>query len=109
MALFSKFSDSKFNISKSEFTHKGSLYEVKMPFCGIKCIDFTTETIKMLGEHFFKNNKLQIQKHSQKLSLIWKLIEDKKYYTRGENNNLENISVIQICISNINQNFLAKL
>ena len=33
-----------------------------MAVCGIRCIDLTTETIKILGVHFFYNQKLQIQK-----------------------------------------------
>ena len=39
-----------------------SLKGVKMALCGIKCIDLTTETIKILGVHFSYNQKLQTQK-----------------------------------------------
>ena len=50
--LFSKFSGLKPNISKCDAAGIGSLKRVKMAVCGIKCIDLTTETIKILGVHF---------------------------------------------------------
>ena len=33
-----------------------------MTVCGIKYIDLTTDTVKVLGVHFSYNQKLQIQK-----------------------------------------------
>ena len=53
--LFSKFSGLRLNILKCEVAGKGSLKGVKMAVCGIKCIDLTTETIKILGAHFSYN------------------------------------------------------
>ena len=34
-----------------------------MEVCGIICLDFTTKTIKILGVHFFYNQRLKTQKH----------------------------------------------
>ena len=34
-----------------------------MAVCGNKCIDLTTETIKILGVHFSYNQKLKTQKN----------------------------------------------
>ena len=56
--LFSKFSGLKPNILKCEVAGIGSLKGVKMAVCGIKCIDLTTETIKILGVNFPYNQKL---------------------------------------------------
>ena len=61
--LFSKFSGLRLNILKCEVAGKGSLKGVKMAVCGIKCIDLTTETIKILGVHFSYNQKLKTQKN----------------------------------------------
>ena len=57
--LFSTFSGLEHNILKCEVACVGSLKRVKMAVCGIKCIDLTTETIKILGVHFSYNQKLQ--------------------------------------------------
>ena len=59
--LFSKFSCLKPNILICEVA--ADIKGVKMAVCGIKCIDLTTETIKILGAHFSYNQKLQRQKH----------------------------------------------
>ena len=69
--LFSKFSGLKPNILKCEVAGIGSLKGVKMAVCGIKCIDLTTETIKILGVHL-KNlqNKMSF---SYAISLILKI------------------------------------
>ena len=63
LKLFSKFPGLKPNILKCEVAGIGPLKGVKMAVCGIKCIDLTTETIKILGMHFSYNHKLQIQKN----------------------------------------------
>ena len=61
--LFSKFSGLKPNTLKSEVAGIVSLKGVKMPVCGIKCIDLT-KTIKILGVHFSYNQKLEFrEKH----------------------------------------------
>ena len=51
--LFSKFSGLKPNISKCDAAGIGSLKGVKMAVCGIKCIDLTTETIKVTNTKNF--------------------------------------------------------
>ena len=61
--LFSKFPGLKPNILKYEVAGIGSLKRVKMTVCVIKCIDLTTETIKILGVHFSYNQKLKTQKN----------------------------------------------
>ena len=71
--LFSKFSDLKLNILKCDVTYIGSLKGVRMAVCDIKCIDLTTETIKILGVHFSYNQKLKTQKILRKASLICKM------------------------------------
>ena len=53
--LFLKFSGLKPNILKCEVTGRSSLKGVKTVVCGIKCIDLTKETIKILGVHFSYN------------------------------------------------------
>ena len=63
LKLFSKFSGLKPNILECQVAGIGSLKGVKMTVCGIKCIDLTTETIKILGVHFSYNQKLQTQKN----------------------------------------------
>ena len=60
--LFSRFSGLKRNILKCEVAVIGSLKRVKMAVCGIKSIDLTIETIKILGVPFSYNQKLQTQK-----------------------------------------------
>ena len=50
------------DILKCKVAAIGSLKEVKMAVCIIKCIVLTTETIKVLGVYFSYNKKLQIQK-----------------------------------------------
>ena len=51
-----------------------------MAVCGIKRVDLTTETIKILGVHFSYNQNLQIQKNfvksitnMQNILNIWRM------------------------------------
>ena len=51
-----------------------------MAVCGIKCIDLTTETIKILGVHFSHYQKLKTQKefvksitNMQKVLNLWRM------------------------------------
>ena len=72
--LFSKFSGLKPSILKCEVAGVGSLKGVKIAVCGIKCIDLTTETIRILGVHFSYNQKLKTQKkNSSMASLICRM------------------------------------
>ena len=54
--------DLKHNISKYKVAGISSLKGVKMAVCGIKCIDLTTDNVKILGVRFSYNQKLQIHK-----------------------------------------------
>ena len=58
---------------KCEVAGIGSLKRVKIAVCGIKCIDLTTETIKILRVHFTYNQKLKTQKISGKASLTCRM------------------------------------
>ena len=75
----------KTNIAKCEIEGIACLKSVQMALCGIKCIDLTTETIKILVVHFSYNHKLQIRKNFVKSitnSVIckkFKLMENEKY------------------------------
>ena len=59
--VFSLFSGLKANFSKCEIAGLGSLKGVLEAVCGLKSINLTTDTIKILGVHFSKNNTLKVQ------------------------------------------------
>ena len=103
--LFSQFSGLKANILKRDVVGIDSLKVVKMAISGIKCIDLTTKTIKILI-HFSYNQKLEIQKKTKQ-----KYITNMQYYVLNfwrmgnitlHYINLRNISAILNCISKIN-------
>ena len=60
--IFSHFSGLCPNINKCELAGIGSLKGVKEAVCGLKLIDLTNETLKILGIHFSYNYNLQIYK-----------------------------------------------
>ena len=60
--IFSKFSGLKPNTTKCEVAGIGSLKGVKMAVCGMKCVDLTIDTIKILGVHFSYNENLTKRK-----------------------------------------------
>ena len=47
---------------KREIAGIRSLKGVKTVVCGVRCIELTTEAIKILGVHFSYNQKIQMQK-----------------------------------------------
>ena len=51
--LFSKIFGLKGNLLKHKVAGIGSLKEVKIAVCDIKCIDLTTEATKILDVHLF--------------------------------------------------------
>ena len=55
--MFSSVSGLKPNMTKCEFAGIGVLKGVIKAVCGMKCIDLTNETIKILGIHFSYNSK----------------------------------------------------
>ena len=61
--LFSEFFGLKPYIPKREVAGIDSLKGVKIAVYGIKYINSTTESIKILGVHFSYNQKLPIQKN----------------------------------------------
>ena len=58
---FYHFSGLKANIEKCEIACIGSLRGVKEAVCGLKCIDLSNDSIKILGIHFSYNKKVQMQ------------------------------------------------
>ena len=58
---FYHFSDLKTNIEKCEIAGIGSLKMVKEAACGLKCIDLSNDTIKILGIHFSYSKEVHMQ------------------------------------------------
>ena len=58
---FYHFSCLKANIEKCEIAGIGSLKGVKEAVCGLKCVDLSNDTIKILGMHFSNNKNVHIQ------------------------------------------------
>ena len=59
--FFSLFSGLKGNFSKFEIAGLSSLKGVLEAVCGLKSINLTTNTIKILGVHFSYNSTLKVQ------------------------------------------------
>ena len=59
--VFSLFSGLKANFSKCEIAGLGSLKGVLEAVCGLKSINLTTDTIKILSVHFSYNSTLKVQ------------------------------------------------
>ena len=59
--VFSLFLGLKANSSKCEIAGLGSLKGVLEAVCGLKSINLTTDTIKILGVHFSYNSTLKVQ------------------------------------------------
>jgi hypothetical protein len=59
MKLFSNYSDLRPNLDKCEIAGIGVLKGVKWALCGLKSIDLTQQTIKILGIHFSYNINLR--------------------------------------------------
>ena len=58
---FYHFSGLKSNIGKCEIAGIGSLKEVAEAVCGLKLVDLSNDTIKILGIHFSYSRKVQMQ------------------------------------------------
>ena len=78
MKLFSNFSDLKPNLDKCEIAGIGVLKGVTWALCGLKSVDLTQQTIKILGIHFSYNKNLSdelnftnIVKKIETLLRIW--------------------------------------
>ena len=57
--VYSNFSGLYPNMSKCEIAGIGIKKGVYVALCGMKCVDLTAESIKILGVHFSYNKKLQ--------------------------------------------------
>ena len=68
---FSIYSGLKANKSKCEIAGIGVLKRVPMELCGMKCVDLTKNSVKILGIHFSHNKK--IEKKRTLLSLLKKV------------------------------------
>ena len=60
---FSKYSGLKPNLSKCEISGIGSLKGVIKAACGLKSVNLTSDTLRILGVHFYCNQKLQNEKN----------------------------------------------
>ena len=61
LKVFSLFSGLKANFTKCEIAVLGSLKGVLEAVCSLKYINLTTDTIKILGVHFWYNGTLKVQ------------------------------------------------
>ena len=59
--VFSLFSGLKVNFSKCDFARLGSLKKVLQAVCGLKSINLTINTIKILGVFFSYNQTIKVQ------------------------------------------------
>ena len=64
---FSIYSGLKPNKSKCEIAGTGILKGVSMELCGMKCIDLTKDSVKILGIHFSYNKKIENEENFIKL------------------------------------------
>ena len=78
--FFSYFSGLKPNLTKSEIAGIGVLKGVQVAVCGMRCIDLSVDTLKILGTHFSYNEKLKEEKNfykivtdMQRVLKIWKM------------------------------------
>ena len=60
---FSNFSRLKSNKTKCEIAGIGVLTEIQVALCGMKCVNLSNETVKILGVHFSYNKNLEQDKH----------------------------------------------
>ena len=66
MKIFNIFSELKPNKIKCEIVGIGALKGVQVAFCGMRCIDLVSNTIKILRIYFSYNEKLEIQENFEK-------------------------------------------
>ena len=64
---FSIYSGLKPNKSKCEIAGIGVLKGVSVELCGMKCIDLTKNSVKILGIHFSYNKKIEYEENFIKL------------------------------------------
>ena len=91
--LFSNFLSLKPNLTKCELSGIGVLKGVQLAVCGMKCINLTIDTIKILGIHF-SYNELIAREQEKKVSKSYieytrslKIVENETAYNRRKNCN----------------------
>ena len=77
---FLKSSGLKPNKSKCEIAGIGGLKGVQVALCGMRCVDFVSNIVKILGIYYSYNEKLKIQenfkrhiKNIEKILRIWRM------------------------------------
>ena len=84
---FSNFSGLKPNKTKYEIAGTDVLNGVQVTLCGMKCVNFNNETVKVLGVHFSDNKNLEQDKnfseHIVKIKSILKLLRMRQLTLEG--------------------------
>ena len=84
---FSNFSGLKSNKTKYEIAGTDVLNGVQVTLCGMKCVHFNNETVKVLGVHFSDNKNLEQDKnfseHIVKIKSILKLLRMRQLTLEG--------------------------
>ena len=90
--VFSLFSGLNANFSKCEIAGLGSLKGVLEAVCGLKSINLTTDTIKILGVHFSYNSTLKVQNNFldtvKSIQKALRFLEQKNTLVRRKDNYL---------------------
>ena len=60
------------NTTKCEIAGIGTLKGVNVALCGMKCLNLTKETVKILGVHFSYNKKLEHEMNFQSVLRVWR-------------------------------------
>ena len=78
LAMFKQFSSLKVNFEKSDLCGIGAMKAVEGAFCGVKCLNFLSDSIKILGVHFSYSqslyndrNYLTVLKSVQEVLNLW--------------------------------------
>ena len=85
---FSIYSGLKPNKYKCEIAGIGVLKEMSVEFCGMKCIDLTKNSVKILGIHFSYNKKNENEenfiKHIKKIENVLKIWRIRNLTVQGK-------------------------
>ena len=95
--VFSLFSGLNANFSKCEIAGLGSLKGVLEAVCGLKSINLTTDTIKILGVHFSYNSTLKVQNNfSKKYTTSASFLEQKNTLVRRKDIIFKTLAISKI-------------
>ena len=96
------FSGLRPNLDKCEVAGIGVLNNVNVALCGMKNINLTKESIKILGVHISYNKKIQddsnFAKAIKNLCYVIKLWRKKKKNFRIQNNNFKSINSLKCSV-----------